>query len=39
MNNNGFSATKIIGFEHNWQDAGTYPIQIVSALELDIIID
>ena len=30
MNNNGFSGTRIIGFDHNWGDAGSYPIEIVS---------
>ncbi len=31
MNNNGFSSVKLIGFEHNWGDAGTYPIQLMQA--------
>ena len=31
MNNNGFSGTRIIGFDHNWNDAGGYPVQIVSS--------
>ena len=31
MNNNGFSDTLIIGYEHNWDDAGEYPVQLVSA--------
>jgi hypothetical protein len=30
MNNNGFSNTKLIGYEHNWDDAGGYPVQLVS---------
>lgn len=30
MNNNGFSDTLIIGYEHNWDDAGEYPVQLVS---------
>ena len=30
MNNNGFSGTKIIGYEHNWSDAANYPVQLVS---------
>ncbi|KAI0734077.1 glycoside hydrolase superfamily [Fomitopsis betulina] len=29
MNNNGFSDTLIIGYEHNWDDAGKYPIQLM----------
>ena len=30
MNNNGFTATKIIGYDHNWIDAAGYPEQLVS---------
>ncbi len=29
MDSNGFSGTKIIGYDHNWDDAGSYPIQLV----------
>lgn len=29
MNSNGFSNTKIIGFDHNWNHAGAYPVQLV----------
>lgn len=29
MNSNGFSNTKIIGYEHNWSDAANYPVQLV----------
>ncbi|EIN05745.1 glycoside hydrolase [Punctularia strigosozonata HHB-11173 SS5] len=29
MNNNGFSSVKIIGYEHNWDDAGDYPVQLM----------
>ncbi|TCD70167.1 hypothetical protein EIP91_004637 [Steccherinum ochraceum] len=29
LNNNGFSSTKIIGFDHNWDGAGTYAIQLM----------
>ena len=29
MNGNGFSGTKLIGYEHNWDDAATYPVQLV----------
>ena len=29
MDANGFSETKIIGYEHNWNDAGGYPVQLV----------
>ncbi|KAK0463046.1 glucan endo-1,6-beta-glucosidase [Desarmillaria tabescens] len=31
MNNNGFSSVKLIGYEHNWGDAGAYPIQLMQA--------
>jgi hypothetical protein len=30
MNNNGFGNTKLIGYEHNWDNAATYPVQLVS---------
>ncbi len=30
LNNNRFSAVKIIGYEHNWNDAANYPVQLVS---------
>jgi O-glycosyl hydrolase len=29
MNNNGFSKVKLIGYEHNWNDAGGYPVTLV----------
>lgn len=29
MNNNGFSGVKIIGFEHNFNDAAGYPVQLM----------
>ncbi|EPT00467.1 hypothetical protein FOMPIDRAFT_88424 [Fomitopsis schrenkii] len=29
MNKNGFSDTLIIGYEHNWDDAGKYPVQLM----------
>jgi len=31
MNSNGFSTVKLIGYEHNWDNAGTYPIQLMQA--------
>ncbi|KAJ6526635.1 glucan endo-1,6-beta-glucosidase [Mycena vulgaris] len=31
MNSNGFSSVKLIGYEHNWDNAGTYPIQLMNA--------
>ncbi|KAJ7657870.1 glycoside hydrolase [Mycena polygramma] len=31
MNSNGFSTVKLIGYEHNWDDAGAYPIQLMQA--------
>ena len=30
LDSNGFTDVKIIGFEHNWDNAGTYPVQLVS---------
>lgn len=32
MDDNGFKDTLLIGYEHNWNDAGGYPIQLVSSL-------
>lgn len=32
MNNNGFSSTKLIGYEHNWDDAAGYPVQLVALI-------
>lgn len=29
LNNNGFSGVKIIGYEHNWDNAGSYPVQLM----------
>lgn len=29
MDSDGFSNTKIIGYEHNWSDAANYPVQLV----------
>ncbi|KAI5121488.1 hypothetical protein M0805_003943 [Coniferiporia weirii] len=29
LNNNGFSGVRIIGFEHNWDDASAYPVQLM----------
>ncbi|KAG9074193.1 hypothetical protein FRC06_010869, partial [Ceratobasidium sp. 370] len=31
LDNNGFSAVKIIGFEHNWDHAGQYPVSLMNA--------
>ncbi|KAF8588225.1 glycoside hydrolase family 30 protein [Ramaria rubella] len=31
LNNNGLSSVKIIGYEHNWDDAGLYPEQLMKA--------
>ncbi|KAF7358940.1 Glycoside hydrolase family 30 protein [Mycena sanguinolenta] len=32
LNKNGLSAVKIIGYEHNWNDAAAYPVQLVILL-------
>lgn len=29
LNDNGFSDVLIIGYDHNWNDAGEYPVQLV----------
>ncbi|KJA25268.1 glycoside hydrolase family 30 protein [Hypholoma sublateritium FD-334 SS-4] len=31
LNANGFSAVNIIGYEHNWDDAGAYPVQLMNS--------
>ena len=33
MDDNGFSSVRIIGYDHNWSDAGGYPIELVSGVE------
>ena len=30
LNNNGLSSVRVLGYDHNWDDAGGYPIQLVS---------
>ncbi|KAH9847953.1 glycoside hydrolase [Lenzites betulinus] len=30
MDNGGFAAVKIIGYEHNWNDAGAYPVELMN---------
>ncbi|KAF8595142.1 glycoside hydrolase family 30 protein [Ceratobasidium sp. AG-I] len=29
LDNNGFSSVKIVGFEHNWEHAGNYPVSLM----------
>ena len=29
LNSNGLGGVKIIGYEHNWDNAGSYPVQLV----------
>lgn len=29
MDNNGFSGVRIVGYDHNWSDAGGHPVQIM----------
>lgn len=29
MDANGFASVRLIGYEHNWDDAGDYPIKLV----------
>ncbi|KAI0270572.1 glycoside hydrolase [Gloeopeniophorella convolvens] len=33
MNSNGLSGVRILGFDHNWDDAGGYPIQLMQQAE------
>ncbi|KAL1740620.1 glycoside hydrolase superfamily, partial [Schizophyllum fasciatum] len=30
MNNNGFSNVKLVGYEHNWDDASAYPVTLIN---------
>ncbi|KAJ7064054.1 glycoside hydrolase family 30 protein [Mycena amicta] len=30
LNNNGLSSVKIVGYEHNWNDAGGYPVTLMN---------
>ncbi|KAJ7871665.1 glucan endo-1,6-beta-glucosidase [Mycena olivaceomarginata] len=29
LNNNGLSGVKLVGYEHNWNDAGAYPVTLM----------
>ncbi|KAJ7441552.1 glycoside hydrolase superfamily [Mycena latifolia] len=29
LNNNGLSSVKVVGYEHNWSDAGAYPVTLM----------
>lgn len=29
MDSNGFGNTKIVAYEHNWNDGGGYPVQVL----------
>ncbi|ESK96732.1 glycoside hydrolase family 30 protein [Moniliophthora roreri MCA 2997] len=31
MNSNGLGSVKLIGYDHNWGNAGTYPVQLMDA--------
>jgi len=33
LDNNGFSRVKIIGYDHNWNNAATYPVQLMQQAE------
>ncbi|KAJ7703693.1 glycoside hydrolase family 30 protein, partial [Mycena rosella] len=30
LNNNGLSSVKVVGYEHNWSDAGGYPVTLAN---------
>ena len=29
LDNNGFSCVKIVGYDHNWNNAATYPVELM----------
>ncbi|KAF9485722.1 glycoside hydrolase [Pholiota conissans] len=31
LNSNGLSSVKIVGYEHNWDDASAYPVQLMNS--------
>ncbi|KAF8069316.1 glycoside hydrolase family 30 protein [Lyophyllum atratum] len=31
LNNSGLSGVKVVGYEHNWNNAGTYPVQLMQS--------
>jgi O-glycosyl hydrolase len=31
LNNNGFGSVRIVGYEHNWDNAATYPVQLMQS--------
>ncbi|TFK70756.1 glycoside hydrolase [Pluteus cervinus] len=31
LNSNGLSAVKVVGYEHNWDNAGSYPVQLMQS--------
>ncbi|KII91795.1 glycoside hydrolase family 30 protein [Plicaturopsis crispa FD-325 SS-3] len=31
MNNNGFTSTKLVGYDHNWKDAAGYPVSLMNS--------
>ncbi|KAK7441836.1 hypothetical protein VKT23_016497 [Stygiomarasmius scandens] len=31
MNNNGFGCVRLIAYDHNWNNAGSYPVQVLQA--------
>ena len=33
LDNNGFSCVKIVGYDHNWNNAATYPVQLMQQAE------
>jgi O-glycosyl hydrolase len=37
LDSNGFSDVKLIGYDHNWDNAGTYPVQLVRLCHLRIV--
>jgi hypothetical protein len=31
LDSNGYTSVRIVGYEHNWDDAGEYPVELVRA--------
>lgn len=36
LDNNGLSSVRVLGYDHNWDDAAGYPVQLVSPSILNI---
>jgi hypothetical protein len=36
MDQNGFASTRLIGYEHNWDDAAGYPVTLVHFVHISL---